>query len=104
MYIAISHIKENRIKKGMTIRALAARSGISREWIEIIEKQESPNLRVSTICQLSDALGIHPTTLVSYKWVTAPMPQNQKEAVTKSKTAETAKDSNLSEGESGLEN
>lgn len=66
MYIARSHLKEIRLIKGYTIRALAARSGITREWIERIEKQDNPNLRIATICKLAGALGVRPEELITY--------------------------------------
>lgn len=69
MYIARCHLKEIRIEKGYTIRELARRSGVTREWIERIEKQDSPNLRVSTICKLSNALDINPEELITYERV-----------------------------------
>lgn len=67
MYIAISHLKEIRLAKGYTIRELASRSGITREWIERIEKQDNPNLRISTICKLADALECRPEVLITYE-------------------------------------
>ncbi len=70
MYIARSHLKEIRIAKGYTIRELAARSGITREWIERIEKQNNPNLRISTICRLAEALDVRPDELITYEWIT----------------------------------
>ena len=60
MYIARSHLKEIRLMRGYTIRELAARSGITREWIERIEKQGNPNLRIATICKLAEAFGRSP--------------------------------------------
>ena len=60
MYIARSHLKEIRLMKGYTIRELASRSGITREWIERIEKQDSPNLRIATICKLDGSVGRAP--------------------------------------------
>lgn len=70
VYIARSHLKEIRLIKGYTIRALAARSGITREWIERIEKQDNPNLRIATICKLAGALGVRPEELITYEWIT----------------------------------
>lgn len=70
MYIARSHLKEIRLVKGYTIRELAARSGITREWIERIEKQDNPNLRISTICRLAEALDVRPDELITYEWIT----------------------------------
>ena len=70
MYIARSHLKEIRLVKGYTIRELAARSGITREWIERIEKQNNPNLRISTICRLAEALDVRPDELITYEWIT----------------------------------
>lgn len=70
VYIARSHLKEIRLMKGYTIRELASRSGITREWIERIEKQDSPNLRIATICKLAEALGVHPEELITYERIT----------------------------------
>lgn len=70
MYIARSHLKEIRLMKGYTIRELASRSGITREWIERIEKQDNPNLRITTICKLAKALDVHPEELITYEWIT----------------------------------
>lgn len=56
--------------KGYTIRELASRSGITREWIERIEKQDNPNLRITTICKLAEALDVHPEELITYEWIT----------------------------------
>lgn len=56
--------------KGYTIRELASRSGITREWIERIEKQDSPNLRIATICKLAAALDVRPEELITYEWIT----------------------------------
>ena len=70
VYIARSHLKEIRLMKGYTIRELASRSGITREWIERIEKQDSPNLRIATICKLAAALDVRPVELITYEWIT----------------------------------
>ena len=70
VYIARSHLKEIRLMKGYTIRELASRSGITREWIERIEKQDSPNLRIATICKLAAALDVRPEELITYEWIT----------------------------------
>ncbi len=56
--------------KGYTIRELASRSGITREWIERIEKQDNPNLRIATICKLAEALDVRPDELITYEWIT----------------------------------
>lgn len=56
--------------KGYTIRELASRSGITREWIERIEKQDNPNLRITTICKLAEALDVHPEELITYERIT----------------------------------
>lgn len=69
MYIARSHLRELRLAKGHTIRELADRSGITREWIERVEKQDSPNLRITTICKLANALEVRPEDLITYEWV-----------------------------------
>lgn len=67
MYIAICHLKEIRIAKRYTIRELASRSGVTREWIERIEKQDNPNLRIATICKLANALDVRPEELITYE-------------------------------------
>lgn len=67
MYIAICHLKEIRLARGYTIRELASRSGVTREWIERIEKQGQPNLRLSTICKLATALDVRPEELITYE-------------------------------------
>lgn len=70
MYIARSHLRKIRRIKGYTIRELASRSGITREWIERIEKQDNPNLRIATICKLAEALDVRPDELITYEWIT----------------------------------
>lgn len=70
VYIARSHLKKIRLIKGYTIRELASRSGITREWIERIEKQNNPNLRIATICKLAEALDVRPEELITYEWIT----------------------------------
>ena len=69
VYCKVS-LEEIRLIKGYTIRELASRSGITREWIERIEKQDSPNLRTTTICKLATALSVHPEELITYEWIT----------------------------------
>jgi transcriptional regulator with XRE-family HTH domain len=70
MYIARSHLRKIRLIKGYTIRELASRSGITREWIERIEKQGNPNLRIATICKLAEALDVRPEELITYERIT----------------------------------
>lgn len=70
MYIARSHLRKIGLIKGYAIRELASRSGITREWIERIEKQDNPNLRIATICKLAEALDVRPDELITYEWIT----------------------------------
>ncbi|MFR1037142.1 MAG: helix-turn-helix domain-containing protein [Acutalibacteraceae bacterium] len=63
-------MRKIRLIKGYTIRELASRSGITREWIERIEKQDNPNLRIATICKLAEALDVRPDELITYEWIT----------------------------------
>ena len=70
MYIAMSHLRKIRLIKVYTIRELASRSGITREWIERIEKQDNPNLRIATICKLAEALDVRPEELITYERIT----------------------------------
>ncbi|MFR2841618.1 MAG: helix-turn-helix domain-containing protein [Acutalibacteraceae bacterium] len=58
-------MRKIRLIKGYTIRELASRSGITREWIERIEKQDNPNLRIATICKLAEALDVRPDELIT---------------------------------------
>lgn len=69
MYIAWSHLQRLRHAKGYTIRELAERSGITREWIMRSEKLDHPNLRIATVCKLAEALNVRPEELITYNWI-----------------------------------
>ena len=60
------YVDKVRIEKGISIRALAERAGISKSHVQRIEAGEtSPTLEV--MCRIAKALDVPITDLFSYK-------------------------------------
>lgn len=62
----IYKLKEIRQKRGLTIRALALKSGVSKSEISDIERSEIHPC-VFTLCLLAVALDVDPRELFDYK-------------------------------------
>lgn len=62
----IYKVKEIRQKKGLTIRALALKSGVSKSEISDIERGEI-HPTVYTLCLLASALQVDARCLFAYK-------------------------------------
>ena len=62
MAVIGKHLKELRSRRGLTVRELAARSGVSHATISLVERDKS-SPTVDTLAALLDALG---TTLVGF--------------------------------------
>lgn len=58
-------IAEYRKSAKMSVRDLAAASGVSRNHISRLEN-EGVDVLLSTLCKLAKALGTHPTNLVDW--------------------------------------
>jgi transcriptional regulator with XRE-family HTH domain len=56
-------LRELRVERALTLRALAERSGTSYDTINKLELGHRP-ARLSTIRKLADALGVEPTQLM----------------------------------------
>lgn len=51
------YIRLHRMRLGMTIKQAAARAGISRNYWSMIERGKCPNLTLSTLIRVCEAVG-----------------------------------------------
>ena len=56
-------LRQLRVERALTLRALAERSGVSYDTINKLELGQRP-ARLSTIRKLADALGVDPSELM----------------------------------------
>jgi transcriptional regulator with XRE-family HTH domain len=56
-------LRELKVERALTLRALAERSGVSNDTINKLELDQRP-ARLSTIRKLTDALGVEPKELM----------------------------------------
>ena len=60
MRILLRGVRES---KHISRRALAARAGVSRSWIEALEFGRNTNPSILTLCRLAHALNVAPSEL-----------------------------------------
>lgn len=57
-------LREDRQRKNLSLNAVAAKAGVSRQIVSYIE-QEERNPSLDTLLRITDALGIHLDDLIS---------------------------------------
>ncbi len=58
-----NNVRFLRLAKGYSQESFALKSGFKRTYIGAVERGEM-NLTLSNLCQLADALGLHPSILM----------------------------------------
>ena len=59
-----TRVRELRMERGMTVNALAERSGVSRATIWKLEQSEVKNVSIGTVQKLATALGVRTEELI----------------------------------------
>lgn len=56
-------LREERLKKGLSLNALSERAGLSRQMVSFVEEEER-NPSLDTLLRLSEALGVELEELI----------------------------------------
>lgn len=62
-----TRLRELRVERNLSQERLALAANLDRTYVGGVERGER-NVSLVNICRLADALGIHPTDLLAFRW------------------------------------